>query len=85
MLGHRHRRWSSIKASLVQSYVFALLAVIDIGMLVPQYPASDRTSLWCDAGQTLNVNPYSAVIEFSRQNLTSVDVRFCRLKSIPAL
>ena len=30
-------------------------------------------------------NPYSAGIEFSRQNLTSVDVRFWRLRSIPAL
>ena len=29
--------------------------------------------------------PYSAGIDFSRQNLTSVDVRFWRLKSIPAL
>ena len=32
-----------------------------------------------------NLNPYSAGIDFSRQNLTSVDVRFWRLKSIPAL
>ena len=30
-------------------------------------------------------NPYSAGIDFSRQNVTSVDVRFWRLKSIPAL
>ena len=30
-------------------------------------------------------NPYSAGIEFSRQNLTTTDVRFWRLKSIPAL
>ena len=29
--------------------------------------------------------PYNAGIDFSRQNLTSVDVRFWRLKSIPAL
>ena len=28
---------------------------------------------------------YSAGIDFSRQNLTSTDVRFWRLKSIPAL
>ena len=28
---------------------------------------------------------YSAGIDFSRQNLTSGDVRFWRLKSIPAL
>ena len=32
-----------------------------------------------------HVNSYSAGIDFIRQNLTSVDVRFCRLKSIPAL
>ena len=32
-----------------------------------------------------NLNPYSAGIDFSRQNLTSVDVRFWRPKSIPAL
>ena len=31
------------------------------------------------------VKPYSAKIDFRRQNLTSVDVRFWRLKSIPAL
>ena len=31
------------------------------------------------------INPHSAGIDFSRQNLTSVDVRFWRLKSIPAL
>ena len=30
-------------------------------------------------------NPHSAGIDFSRQNLTSVDVRFWRLKSIPTL
>ena len=30
-------------------------------------------------------NPYSAGIDFSCQNLTSVDVRFWRQKSIPAL
>ena len=31
------------------------------------------------------LNPYSAGIDVSRQNLTSVDVRFWRLMSIPAL
>ena len=30
-------------------------------------------------------NPYSAGIDFKRQNRTSADVRFWRLKSIPAL
>ena len=30
-------------------------------------------------------NSYSAGIDFSRQNLTSTDLRFWRLKSIPAL
>ena len=30
-------------------------------------------------------NSYSAGIDFSRQNQTSVDVRFWRLKSVPAL
>ena len=32
---------------------------------------------------TMFNNPFSAGTDFSRQNLTSVDVRFCRLKSIP--
>ena len=35
-----------------------------------------------------SINPYSAGIDFSRQNLTSIDmedVRFWRLKSIPVL
>ena len=31
------------------------------------------------------VNPHSARTDFRRQNLTSIDVRFWRLKSIPAL
>ena len=31
------------------------------------------------------INPYSAGTDFSRQNLTSVDVIFWSLKSIPAL
>ena len=30
-------------------------------------------------------NPVSAGIDFGRQNLTSVDVKYWRLKSIPAL
>ena len=33
----------------------------------------------------IRVNPYSAGIDFSRQNLTSVDVRFWRLKIILSL
>ena len=42
----------------------------------------------CDAGPALGgrwVNPYKAEIDIIRHNLTLVDVRFCRLKSIPAL
>ena len=31
------------------------------------------------------IKPYSAEIDFRRQNLTSIDVRFWRLKSTPAL
>ena len=31
-----------------------------------------------------NINPFSAGTVFSRQNLTSVDVRFWRLKTVPA-
>ena len=31
------------------------------------------------------LNPWSAGIDFSRQNLTSIDVRFWRLRSIPAI
>ena len=40
-----------------------------------------------DAGMvsTLKLNPYRTGINFRRQNLTSIDVRFWRLKSIPAL
>ena len=34
---------------------------------------------------TLLVNPSNAAIDFRRQNLPSVDVRFWRLKSIQAL
>ena len=38
-----------------------------------------------ESGATDKINPYSAGIDFRRQNLTSVDVRFWRLKSTPAL
>ena len=31
------------------------------------------------------ITPYSAGMDFSRHNLTSVDVRFSRLKSFPVL
>ena len=50
--------------------------------------------IWENGGQDFQIllidvafylNPYSAGIDFSRQNLTTVDVRFWRLKSIPAL
>ena len=30
-------------------------------------------------------SPYSAATDFRRQNLTSLDVRFWRLKSVPTL
>ena len=44
------------------------------------------SGVWNDASMHREKpNPYSAGIDFSRQNLTSVDVRFWRLKSIPAL
>ena len=41
-------------------------------------------SILCVFTKKKLVNPYSAGIDFGRQNLTSVDVRFWRLKSIPA-
>ena len=34
---------------------------------------------------SIDINPYSAGFDFSRQNLTSEDVKLWRLKSIPAL
>ena len=37
---------------------------------------------WCNVSPTPLFNPYSAGIDFRRQNLTSVDVRFWRLKVI---
>ena len=52
----------------------------------PKYSAEYWTGE-LDAGPVyyLHYNPYSAGTDFSRQNLTSVDVRFWRPKSIPAL
>ena len=40
---------------------------------------------WVSEGVEHVINPYSAGIDFSRQNLTSVDIKFWWLKSIPAL
>ena len=47
-------------------------------------PASSQHCHWLNAS-FCRFNPYSAGIDFRRQNLTSVDVRFLRLKSILAL
>ena len=44
-----------------------------------------RFSVWWVPDAVLALNPYSAGIDFSRQILTFVDVRFWRLKSIHAL
>ena len=49
---------------------------------------SDSFEYLCDGSTTIiniYVYSYSAGIDFSRQNLTSTDVRFWRLMSIPAL
>ena len=43
-----------------------------------------RNVLWV-YGHYKYVYSYSAGLDFSRQNLTSTDVRFWRLKSVPAL
>ena len=42
------------------------------------------TVLW-NYRHVLHINPFSAEIDFRRQNLTSTDVRFCRIKSFAAL
>ena len=64
-------------------------------LLICQGHRNNAMDVWCassvhvsdvdDWRMNRNVNPYSAGIDFSRQNLTSVDVRFWRLKSIHAL
>ena len=46
---------------------------------------SSKSEVYAFLLQYKDFNPYSAGLELSRQNLTSVDVRFWRLKSIPAL
>ena len=75
------RPWPNIKPVLAQRLVFADLATQkrwDVEpMLFKCWP------IVYDAWPTFN--SYSVGIDFSRQNLTSVDVRFWRLKSIPAL
>ena len=52
----------------------------------PSHPLIPHTRIKLEIQRVkYNVNPYSAGIDFRRQNLTSVDVRFWRLKSNPAL
>ena len=48
------------------------------------FPIHLNTMLWV-YGHYKYVYSYNEGIDFSRQNLTSIDARFCRLKSIPAL
>ena len=57
------------------------------GLQVYEYSFFTHFKLWIAVARHSFkwVNSYSAGIDFSRQNLTSVDVKFWRLKSIPAL
>ena len=57
---------------LLQTYAYRKTALSDAESMLGQH-----RGLWT------SINPYSAGIDFSRQNLTSVDVRFWRLKSLP--
>ena len=57
---------------------------IIINVLVSSFRFIWIPMLWV-YGHYQYVDSYSAESDFSRQNLTSTDVRFCRLKSIPAL
>ena len=61
MLDQRRRRWPSIKPTLGQRLVAVFLVVIS---------GSSVEHRWC------NINPHSAGTDFSRQNLTSTDVKF---------
>ena len=64
--------------------------------ITPQSPTDQARYVWFPgvthdadsyyfADHVYIINPFSAGIDFRRQNLTSADVRFRRLKSIPAL
>ena len=52
---------------------------------VTAYFNSDQLLLLVFARYRSGLNPYSVRIDFRRQSVTSVDVRFWRPKSIPAL
>ena len=66
-----------------------------LGQRADVAPAQTLAQLWAGTGRDSrfyacdenpkDFNPYSAGIDFSRHNLTSTDVRFWRLKPIPAL
>ena len=62
---------------------FLFLHYLDTHFLYDLFEALKDDS--CIENCVLTINPYRAGIDFSRQNLKSVDVRFWRLKSIPAL
>ena len=81
MLAQWRIRWSNVVQMLFKCFVFAeklirYIEVKNIAWIV--HPSWFIKIFQC-------FNPYSAGTDFSRQNLTSVDVRFWRLKSIPAL
>ena len=63
---------------------FSILFEIVINVLVRSFRFIWIPMLWVYDDYTY-FSCYSARIEFRRQNLTSTDVRFWRLKSIPAL
>ena len=55
------------------------------GKLENSFSRFCRVRRWNNVKQTCLLNPHSAGIDFRLQYLTSIDVRFWRLKSIPAL
>ena len=65
--------------------------VNQIDLIDPNYTLlasfwANVTACWLNVMPGLShINPFSAGIDFRRQNLTSIEVRFWRLKSIPAL
>ena len=97
LLARRLRRWPNIKKVVVTGPVLVPSQLhekhtvlqrfrrIEIIVHIAIYVLLGRPTHFLVQAKHLKINPYSAGIDFSRQNLTSVDVLFWRLKSIPAL
>ena len=79
-----------LELRLAYAYIIDCLHNHNIDMHTDPSPQRSLYTIWSTTRHAHSrwrdcFNPYRAGVDFRRHNLTSVDVRFCRLKSIPVV